>query len=384
MTSTQLATFSTLNQLYESALADTFFETVLDLLSEHLPQTAIVFFGQDSLHPAGNFLLHRGLVTDAIVPFVAGLAVDNPWLEQQWGEPVGSVYQDDDFVVSDARISKTKAEQWKTVIGQFSRATGMVVNRQRTRQLVLEIRFPETNQVKLRRDATALLKELSPLLVCAAKIMCMTDHNLFDAKLTDDVLELFPFPMLILDAECQVRSINEQAEILADKMQTFFISAENEFHAVDLEAEMEFRSVVQRLSTGHRHNTELLSLPDAGKKTRIFLSLTKLGMNASRRKDPKLAYKKHGARLALVVQDTKEPLKLSYRALWNAFKLTNAEAELSALLLEGCSIGECAHKQGLAKQTLRNHLGSIMKKTETNRQPQLVALLTRFALSTVQ
>jgi len=37
----------------------------------------------------------------------------------------------------------------------------------------------------------------------------------------------------------------------------------------------------------------------------------------------------------------------------------------------------------LAKQTLRNHLGSIMKKTETHRQPQLIALLTRLALSTV-
>ena len=383
MTSTQSSTSITLNRLYDSALSDKFFETVLDVLSQLMPQAAIVFFGQDSLHPAGNFLLHRGLVSDAIVPFVAGLAVDNPWLEQQWGEPVGTVYQDDDLVMSTGRITATKTQQWNAVIGQFVHATGMVVNRQRTRQLVLEIRFPATDQVKLRREATELLKELSTHLVRAAKIMCLTDRNPIDAKLTDDVLELFPFPMLILDAECHVRCINEQAEILADRMETFFISAENEFHATDLEAELEFRSIAQRLGRGHRHNTELFSLPDAGKTKRIFLSLTKLGNNGSRRKDPKSAYEKHGARLALVVQDTREPLKLSHRALWNAFKLTNAEAELSSLLLAGCSIGECAHMQGLAKQTLRNHLGSIMKKTETNRQPQLVALLTRLALSTV-
>ncbi len=371
-----------LNEIYESALADTFFETVLDILSNLFPTTAVVFFGQDTLHPAGNFLLHRGLVTDAIVPFVAGLAVDNPWLEPQWSKAVGDVYQDDEIMTSDARITATKAKQWNAIIGPFVHATGMVVNRQRTRQLVLEIRFPASESIKVRRDATALLNELSPHLMHAAKIMCLTDRNAIDAKLTDDVLELFPFPMLVLDGESRVICINDQAEILADKMETFFISAENEFHAVDLDAEMEFRSMVERLSKGHRHNTELFTLPNTGKTKRAFLSLTRLGNNAPRR-ESKFAYEKHGARLALVVQDTNAPLKLSHRALWNAFKLTNAEAELSSMLLAGCSIGECAHKQGLAKQTLRNHLGSIMKKTETHRQPQLIALLTRLALSTV-
>ncbi|MFT6168568.1 MAG: DNA-binding CsgD family transcriptional regulator [Celeribacter sp.] len=364
-------------------MADTFFETVLDVLSQLLPQAAIVFFGQDSVHPAGNFLLHKGLVTDAVVPFVASLAVDNPWLEQQWGKTIGRIYQDDDLVMSDAQIPATKVHQWNNVIGPFVRATGMVVNRQSTRQLVLEIRFPATDDAKLRREATELLKELSPHIVRAAQIMCLTERNPVVTKLTDDVVELFPFPMLIIDAECQVRCINEQAEILADKIETFFISAENELHAVDLDAELEFRSIVQRLSKGHRHNTELFSLPNAEKTDRIFFSITKLGYNNFRRSDPKSAYEKYGSRLALVVQDTKGPLKLSHRALWNAYKLTNAEAELSSLLLAGCSIGECAHKQGLAKQTLRNHLGSIMKKTETHRQPQLVALLTRLALSTI-
>ena len=383
MSGQQFCTFNTLNQIYEAALSDTFFETVLDVLAELMPQAAIVFLGRDSLHPAGNFLLHRGLLNDAIVPFVAGLSEGNPWLEQQWGEAVGAVYQDEDLVMSDKKISKIKVQQWSIVVGPFVHATGMVVDRQRTRQLVLEIRYPAEAQAKLRRDATTLLKELGPHLVRAAKIMCLTNRNPIDVKLTDDVLELFPFPMIIIDEECQVRCINEQAEILADTMEVFFISADNKFHAIDLDAELEFRSTVQSLSKGHRHNTELFSLPNAEKTNRSFASLTKLGNNVARRKDPKSVYEKHGARLALVVQDTKEPLKLSHRALWNAFKLTNAEAELSSLLLAGCTIGECAHKQGLAKQTLRNHLGSIMKKTETRRQPQLVALLTRLALSAV-
>lgn len=383
MKNVQLNLSDLLERIYDSALDDTFFETVLDELARLLTDSAIVFFGQDTLHPAGNFLLHRGLDIDAVVPFVASLAVDNPWLQQKWQRKEGEIYHDDDLTSPQESVKATKAKQWNAVVGPFVFATGMVVNRRRTRQLVLEIRYQKTGQEKSRRRATEILEELGPHLVRAAEIMRLTHRNPVDAKLTDDVLDLFPFPMLIIDSDCHVRCINEHAEVLADRMETHFISAENEFHAIDLEAEMEFRKLVQRLSNGHRHNTELFSLPDSHKANRVFLSLTKLGSAASRRVDPKSAYERHGARLAIVIQDTKEPLKLSHRALWATYKLTNAESELASLLLEGCSIGECAHRQGLAKQTLRNHLGSIMKKTETHRQPQLVALLTRLALSTV-
>ena len=152
---------------------------------------------------------------------------------------------------------------------------------------------------------------------------------------------------------------------------------------VDLEAELELRRVVEQLGNGHLYDEELITLPNAEKNKHVFLFLTKLGKPIQGKLGPGSAYVRQRARFALVIQDTDEPLKLSHHALWSSFKLTNAEAELASLLLEGYSVGECAHRQSLAKQTLRNHLGSIMKKTQTNRQPQLVALLTRLALSTM-
>ena len=166
-------------------------------------------------------------------------------------------------------------------------------------------------------------------------------------------------------------------------MDIFFISADGEFHAVDLEAELELRKVVQRLTTGHRPDNRVIRLSNGDKTKHLFMSLTKLGKPVQRQQGRNNIYWKQGARMALVIQDTNEPLKISHRALWSAFKLTNAEAELASLLLEGCSVGECAQRQNLAKQTLRNHLASIMKKTHTNRQPELIALLTRLSLSTM-
>lgn len=372
-----------LERIYDSALNDTLFDTVLDTLHNFLPNTAILLVGQDSRHPSGNFFLQRGLDANALIPPIPELAIDNPWLQQLWQQKEGVIYQDDQMMSHQELLTSKSAKRWLSVVGPMVCATGLVINRRRTRQLVLEVRFPETDHGRLRRDVTSWLEELGPHIVRAAQIMHLNFHHPIDAQLTNDILEMFPFPMLIVDAEFRVHSMNERAEALADSMQTFFISAEGEFHAVDLEAELELRKIVQQLSTGHRHDDKLIPLSNADKTKRLFLSLTKLGKPLQRQLRHNSIYEKQSARLAVVIQDTEEPLRLSHRALWCAFKLTNAEAELASMLLEGCSVGECAHRQHLAKQTLRNHLGSIMKKTQTNRQPQLVALLTRLALSTM-
>lgn len=375
-------TSDTLERIYDSALGSSLLETILDTISHCLPGMAIVMFGQDTVRLAGNFLLHKGLKADAVVSSMANLAVDNPWFERQWRQKEGDIYQDDELLSRDELMDSNKLTLWNTAMGAMARATGMVIHRKGTRQLVLEVRFPEDADAKSRREATSLLETLGPHLVRAAKIMYLKNRFPLRTQMANDVLELFPFPVLIIDSECRVRSMNERSELLANKMDTFFVSADNLFHATNLDAELEFRSLVQRLGSGVQHSAELFSLPNADKSKQVFLSITKLGVNSTQRLNAYNVYEKQGARLAVVVQDTAEALTLSHSALWNAFKLTNAEAELATLLLEGCSIGDCAQKQSLAKQTLRNHLGSIMKKTRTNRQPQLVALLTRLALTT--
>jgi len=372
-----------LERIYDSALDDTFFETVLDTIHSLFPDAVVLLIGQDTLRTAGNFLLCRGLAMDAITPSVADLAIDNPWLQHLWQRKEGVVYQDDELMPHQELLESKSAKHWLSIFRPMVCATGLVINRRRARQLVLEIRFPEPDHQRMRRNVTSVLEELGPHFVRAAQIMRLNFHHPIDAQLINDILEMFPFPMLIMDADFRVRSINERAEALADSMETFFISADGEFHAVDLDTELELRKIVQQQNNGHRNDDELIPLFNTDKTKRIFLSLTKLGKPVQRQLGPNSIYQKQSARLALVFQDTKEPLKLSHRALWRAFKLTNAEAELASLLLEGCSVGECAHRQHLAKQTLRNHLGSIMKKTQTNRQPQLVALLTRLALSTM-
>lgn len=62
-------------------------------------------------------------------------------------------------------------------------------------------------------------------------------------------------------------------------------------------------------------------------------------------------------------------------ALQELFGLTAAEASLAAALAHGKSLDEIATGQGITLNTARSYLKSVLAKTGTNRQAQLVALI---------
>ena len=59
-----------------------------------------------------------------------------------------------------------------------------------------------------------------------------------------------------------------------------------------------------------------------------------------------------------------------------------AEAILAADLLCGLSVGEAAVKRGRSVATMRTHLASVLAKTGTARQSELVRLLSRLPRTT--
>ncbi|WP_336488127.1 helix-turn-helix transcriptional regulator [Methylobacterium nigriterrae] len=66
-------------------------------------------------------------------------------------------------------------------------------------------------------------------------------------------------------------------------------------------------------------------------------------------------------------------------ALERIFGLTPAEARLAVLLAGGATTAEAARMQGVSIATVRTQLGAIFAKTRTNRQADLVMLVTRLS-----
>jgi DNA-binding CsgD family transcriptional regulator/PAS domain-containing protein len=102
----------------------------------------------------------------------------------------------------------------------------------------------------------------------------------------------------------------------------------------------------------------LLATPNIGAGRDVFATTAALAVLVDARRHPVMA----------------PPLP---RPVRDAFGLTPTESSVAALLAVGLSAGAIADHLGIGRGTVRNHLKSVLHKTETTRQAELVALLSR-------
>lgn len=81
------------------------------------------------------------------------------------------------------------------------------------------------------------------------------------------------------------------------------------------------------------------------------------------------------AKALLVVIDPDRMLRPQARALKQAFNFTDAEAEVALALTRGLNLSEVAMERGVSPATVRVHLRSLLGKTGTHRQTELVLLV---------
>jgi DNA-binding NarL/FixJ family response regulator len=81
----------------------------------------------------------------------------------------------------------------------------------------------------------------------------------------------------------------------------------------------------------------------------------------------------------LIIVDPDEHRAPAEFILRRMFGLTSAEVRIATDLLRGRDLNDIAATSGAAGGTIRSQLKSILSKTETHRQAELVALLARIA-----
>jgi DNA-binding CsgD family transcriptional regulator len=84
-----------------------------------------------------------------------------------------------------------------------------------------------------------------------------------------------------------------------------------------------------------------------------------------------------GARALLTFSSVDRKVGSDAALLSKVFGLTRAEARLAAIVAQGNSPDQAAEQLGISVVTARNQLRAVFAKTETHRQSELVALLSR-------
>jgi DNA-binding CsgD family transcriptional regulator len=81
----------------------------------------------------------------------------------------------------------------------------------------------------------------------------------------------------------------------------------------------------------------------------------------------------------LILVDPYEPCEPAAGLLRQMFGFTSAKSRLAKQLLQGRGLGEIAASSGVAEATIRTQMKSVLQKTNTHRQSELVLLLGRIA-----
>ncbi|WIJ23935.1 helix-turn-helix transcriptional regulator [Devosia sp. RR2S18] len=256
---------------------------------------------------------------------------------------------------------------------------GAVVHRSGPRQLVLEIRY-EKNDPDARRVVRRTLEVLTPHIVRVVELVRERQATALEGQSGDALLEFIPVPAFALDACCVVRARNDHAESMIRHMDCLILGADGVLHARDANLDLQIKSFVSTGGGEFRRPARCVLTTLSSDGGRIFASMHTVPPSGTR---PGLIHgmsQEEGWRCLLVLDDASKPIRMNADVLWKALGFTAGETDLVQGLIGGNTIGDCAAARRASKQSMRNLLLSVMRKTGTHRQTQLVSLLTRLAL----
>ncbi|MEX2374902.1 MAG: helix-turn-helix transcriptional regulator, partial [Dehalococcoidia bacterium] len=251
--------------------------------------------------------------------------------------------------------------------------------REGARQLSIEIRYSESDNGHTRERATAVLGEAANHFGRAFEI---SNRSRFSASrgYLDGVVAELPFTVFFVDQDMRIHYSNFHAETLRRHQSGPFTSADGILRSTDETTDGLLRQLVQKTVSSKRTPTSVLQISSPPGDERYF-AIARLATRGSHHFQLHDAILDPGPLVMLVVHGSLEVSSLPMDLLWHAFSLTDSESRLAEALLSGATLADYAKEREVSKQTLRNQLVGVMRKTGTRRQSELISLLTRLALT---
>jgi len=213
------------------------------------------------------------------------------------------------------------------------------------------------------------LSELSPHLDRALA----TRRRLFDldSRVNDleAALNQVGIALILLDHLGRPLMVNSAAQEICDKRDGVLLNGSG-VTAVGVKQCAELRAIVDKAvsstnSGGLPKGGAMLVSKRSGQQLHLLvIPITPGMMDAPRR-----------AAAVLLISDPEKDRKLPDDILRQLFCLTRAESRLVLLLLNGATLPEAADRLSVSHETVRSQVKSVLQKTRTRRQGELVNLL---------
>ncbi|THD63454.1 hypothetical protein [Phenylobacterium sp.] len=204
----------------------------------------------------------------------------------------------------------------------------------------------------------------------------LSDKLADGAQLSEGAASVFdgsPHGLFLLDAEGRVKRVNPAGEALARAGAGVAIIG-GRLSATAAEAANRLAALIGAAASRDTARRTGGSMALASPTLPTPLSVTVAPVRAGTA--PLFA---SGRTVIVCVTDLGASIALSEQKLRDLFALTPAEAKVSAALFKDADPKKAAARLGISSRTLQVHLGHIFEKTGTNRQSELMRLMTRIA-----
>ncbi|WP_041770159.1 helix-turn-helix transcriptional regulator [Metapseudomonas resinovorans] len=208
-----------------------------------------------------------------------------------------------------------------------------------------------------------LLARLSPHLLRAARMSDRLQELELEVAHRDLLLERHPAPVWLLNGEGRVLYGNRQAEQRLGQPQFALQGRQGRLHGKALDGRLQ-ALIRQAVGRDGKRRAGWLDLDSEAQSQLLVTPLPEDLALAARHRGP----------LVLVALLENQPAS---QLLADLFQLTPAERRLADLLVRGLTPEACAARLNVSINTVRTQLRALFRKTETERQAELVHLFTR-------
>lgn len=189
----------------------------------------------------------------------------------------------------------------------------------------------------------------------------------------DALLDLSPNGFFLLDAGGIIRHTNRAGEKLLAETSTFRVD-HGKLRAAQPSVSKQLEALIALAASpdAEKRRSGSMAIPSPRSTLPLSVLVTPIGAN-------RLAPIQPGLSVCVCVTDLNAEMQLPRGPLETAFGLTDAEIRVAQAMFEGASLQEIAARFGISHNTVRVQLASIFDKTHTNRQVDLIAMLSRLS-----
>src|SRR5690606_28873651 len=185
----------------------------------------------------------------------------------------------------------------------------------------------------------------------------------------DEALNRIAVGVFLIDAERKVLFRNRRAEELLEEGDGLSLSREGLLRGERPAQTQQLRDIIEtaiaRAASGNRQGSEAVALPrDSGKRPLIAVACP-LGRGPASAGEPAVG---------LFVTDPEWRPSDATEAVAQLYGLSPAETRLALALVRGLRLDEIADEFGLSRNTVSYTLKNLFRKTETDRQADLISL----------